>query len=57
MITRNADSQPDEVFKILPTGHSRFPVKKETDLDITGCIHAKDLFKLAGDKKPGFPAG
>jgi putative hemolysin len=35
---------------ILKTGHSRFPIS-ENGLDITGFIHAKDLFKLVEKKR------
>ena len=50
----DADSSVENIQDIiLRTGHSRFPVKKGDDLNITGFIHAKDMFILAGGKKSG----
>ena len=50
----DADSSVENVKEVvLKTGHSRFPVKKREDSNITGFIHAKDLFALTGSKKSG----
>ncbi len=53
MVILDAKSQVEEIFRVvLKTGHSRFPIAEDLDTDIIGFIHAKDLFKLIGTKKP-----
>jgi putative hemolysin len=53
MVFLDLNSQAEEIFRIvLKTGHSRFPITEEADGDVIGFIHAKDLFKLIGTKKP-----
>lgn len=52
MITIDAATSPEKVSIIISkTGHSRFPVRKGTNLEIIGFIHAKDLFHLINEKK------
>jgi CBS domain containing-hemolysin-like protein len=36
---------------ILKTGYTRFPVRKGSNSEIIGSIHAKDLFKVVSKKK------
>jgi len=48
------DMPIDEVVDVvIKTGFSRFPVIKENASEIIGFIHAKDLFQVVLDKKPG----
>ncbi|MDY6845336.1 MAG: CNNM domain-containing protein [Thermodesulfobacteriota bacterium] len=52
MIIVDAESKIDDILNIiLDTGHSRFPVKEGSYNNITGFIHAKDLFQLMKMKK------
>lgn len=51
MIVVNADETPEQFLpKIIKSGHSRFPVVGETNDDIIGILHAKDLLPLVVDK-------
>ncbi|MEA2554085.1 MAG: magnesium and cobalt exporter, family, partial [Fimbriimonadaceae bacterium] len=46
-------SDPAEVIKVIrETGHSRIPLFEDTDDQIVGVIHAKDLLLAALDDKP-----
>jgi CBS domain containing-hemolysin-like protein len=52
MIIFDSDASIDDIFKlILKTGHTRFPIRKGSDSEIVGFIHAKDLFQLMNEKK------
>jgi putative hemolysin len=54
MVIFDAGSKVEEISKvILKTGHSRFPITEGPEADVTGFIHAKDLFKLIEERKPG----
>jgi putative hemolysin len=48
------DATLEETYRtIIETGHSRFPVVKKTDSEITGFIRAKDLFRFVDKNKYG----
>jgi putative hemolysin len=52
MVIIDADASAQEIFKIiLKTGHSRFPVKRGSGMEIIGFIHAKDLFRFTEKRK------
>jgi putative hemolysin len=54
MVFLDADSQLDDILRvILKTGHSRFPVREGVESNITGFIHAKDLFVMIEEKRSG----
>lgn len=48
-----ATSEPEEVARIIEdTGHSRIPLFEETDDQIVGIVHAKDLLKALRQAGP-----
>ena len=54
MTTIRTDASIEEALRvIMNTGYTRFPVRRETESDLVGFIHAKDLFPLIGDKNLG----
>lgn len=51
MTTISKDASIEEALRvIMKTGYTRFPVRRETESDLVGFIHAKDLFRLISDK-------
>lgn len=51
MVVVKADETPEDFLpNIIQSGHSRFPVVGETNDDIIGILHAKDLLPLIIDK-------
>jgi putative hemolysin len=54
MDAKPVTSAPEEVMKvILESGHSRIPLYEETDDQIVGIVHAKDLLMaMVGSNKP-----
>ena len=52
MVVLEANASAQDIFEvILKTGHTRFPVVEGEESRIIGFIHAKDLFRLMGEKK------
>jgi Mg2+/Co2+ transporter CorB len=52
MIILDADASVEEIYEtIIKTGHTRFPIRKGKNSNITGFIHAKDLFQLINEKR------
>ncbi len=52
MVFLDANSEVEQIFRVvLKTGHSRFPIKEDSDSDVIGFIHVKDLFKLIEERK------
>ena len=51
MAILDRDASLDETAHLISkTGFSRFPIRKKSDSDIVGFIHAKDVFRLMKDK-------
>lgn len=49
----SVDTAPEEVVRLIrESGHSRIPVYEETDDQIVGIVHAKDLLMAVAEGKP-----
>jgi putative hemolysin len=50
----DSEASAEEIYRIiLDSGHTRFPVREGRDEEITGFIHAKDLFHFMNQKETG----
>ncbi len=50
----DSEASAEEIYRIiLDSGHTRFPVREGRDEEITGFIHAKDLFHFMDQKETG----
>src|SRR5215470_288318 len=55
MISVRRDDPPARILPaVVESGHSRFPVMDEDRDDIVGILLAKDLLRLAGEKRERF---
>lgn len=53
VVFANIDEEPDELVRsIAASGHSRFPVFKETIDNVVGMLHVKDLLQFLTKQQP-----